>query len=70
MKIDSIKEEESQKIAKRAVKIALVCVFITLLLSLINIYILINQISATAAMSKEIKVLQEKLGIQRHTLDN
>ncbi|WP_334082000.1 DUF5408 family protein, partial [Helicobacter typhlonius] len=30
-------EEESQKIAKRAVKIALFCVFITLLLSLINI---------------------------------
>uniref|UniRef100_UPI0025AEB24D DUF5408 family protein n=1 Tax=Helicobacter japonicus TaxID=425400 RepID=UPI0025AEB24D len=55
MKTDSIKEEESQKIAKRAVKIALVCVFITLLLSLINIYILINQISATAAVSKEIK---------------
>ncbi|WP_334088510.1 DUF5408 family protein, partial [Helicobacter typhlonius] len=27
-------EEESQKIAKRAVKIALFCVFITLLLSL------------------------------------
>ncbi|WP_334096560.1 DUF5408 family protein [Helicobacter typhlonius] len=58
-------EEESQKIAKRAVKIALFCVFITLLLSLINIYILINQISATAAMSKEIKVLQEKIGIKR-----
>ncbi len=60
-----MREEESQKIAKRAVKIALFCVFITLLLSLINIYILINQISATAAMSKEIKVLQEKIGIKR-----
>ncbi len=60
-----MREEESQKIAKKAVKIAIFCVFITLLLSLINIYILINQITASAAMSKEIKVLQESLGIQR-----
>ncbi|WP_291027504.1 DUF5408 family protein [Helicobacter sp.] len=70
MKDSVIKEEETQKIAKRGVKIALFCVFITLLLSLINIYILINQISATAAMSKEIKVLQEKLGIQRQALED
>ncbi|WP_238700295.1 DUF5408 family protein [Helicobacter jaachi] len=62
---DSIKDDEASKIAKRGVKIALFCVFITLLFSLINIYVLINQISATAAMSKEIKVLQEKLGIER-----
>ena len=65
MNSEYIKQEEAQKIAKRAVKIAIFCIFITLLLSLINIYILINQISATAAMSKEIKVLQDKAGIQR-----
>lgn len=56
-----MKEEESSKIAKRAVKIALFCVFATLLLSLITLYVLINQITATAAMSKEIKTLQERL---------
>ncbi|RDU59918.1 DUF5408 family protein [Helicobacter marmotae] len=56
-----MKEEESSKIAKRAVKIALFCVFTTLLLSLITLYVLINQITATAAMSKEIKTLQERL---------
>lgn len=61
----NIKEENSNAIAKRAVKIAIACVFITLLLSMVNIYILINQITATAAMSKEIATLQEKLGIQR-----
>ncbi len=61
-----MKEEESQKIAKRAVKIALFCVFVTLLLILINIYILIIQASATAAMSKEIKELQEQAGITRY----
>lgn len=58
-------EEESSKIAKRAIKISLFCVLITLLFSLINIYIVINQISATAGMSKEIKILQEKIGIER-----
>lgn len=58
-------EEESSKIAKRAIKISLFCVLITLLFSLINIYIVINQISATAGMSKEIKTLQEKIGIER-----
>lgn len=56
-----MKEEESSKIAKRAVKIALFCVLITLLFAMVNIYILLNQISATAAMSKEIKALQERL---------
>lgn len=63
-----MREEDSRLIAKRAVKIALFCVFVTLLLSLINIYILINQVSATAAMSKEIKALQEKVGIERKEL--
>lgn len=60
-----MREEDSRKIAKRAVKISLFCVFATLLLSLITLYVLINQISATAAMSKEIKTLQEKVGISR-----
>lgn len=65
-----MREEEGQKIAKRAVKIALFCVFITLLLSLINIYILINQITATAAMSKEIRILQEQVDITQPSIQN
>lgn len=56
------KEDDPCVIAKRAVKISIACILFMLLLSLINIYILINQISATAAMSKEIKVLQASIG--------
>lgn len=60
-----MKEEQSQAIAKRAVKISIACIFITLIFSLINIYILINQISATAIMSKELKAIESKLQQER-----
>lgn len=58
-----MREEEARVIAKRAMKIAIACVFITLLLGLLILYALLNQISATAQMSKEIreiKALEER----------
>lgn len=65
-----MREEQPQTIAKRAVKISIACIFITLILSLINIYILINQVSATATISKELKAIESKLNIQREQMIN
>lgn len=62
-----MREEDAQKIAKRAVKISIACVFITLLLGLLTLYALLNQISATAQMSKELKSLESKLPQQNLT---
>nr|QGT50342.1 hypothetical protein Helico5904_0140 [uncultured Helicobacter sp.] len=64
------KEDDPCAIAKRAVKISIACILFMLLLSLINIYILINQVSATAAMSKEIKVLQAHIGESAESTDS
>lgn len=52
---------QALNIAKRAVKISIACILVSIFLSLLNIYILLNQISATAAMSKEIKQLQSQV---------
>lgn len=52
---------QALNIAKRAVKISITCILVSIFLSLLNIYILLNQISATAAMSKEIKQLQSQV---------
>lgn len=65
-----MREEQPQTIAKRAVKMSITCIFITLILSLINIYILINQVSATATISKELKAIESKLNIQREQMIN
>lgn len=65
-----MKEEQSHEIAKKAVKISITCIFITIIISLINIYILLNQVSATAAISKEVKSIESKLNIQRAQILN
>ncbi|MCI7485164.1 MAG: DUF5408 family protein [Helicobacter sp.] len=54
-------EEESRKIAKRAVKISLFCVGIVLIFAVITLYVLITQISATAGISHKVTELEQKL---------
>ncbi|GAA7808507.1 DUF5408 family protein [Helicobacter pylori] len=55
------KEQESQEIAKKAVKIVFFLGLVVVLLMMINLYMLINQINASAQMSQQIKKIEERL---------
>ncbi|GAA7066080.1 DUF5408 family protein [Helicobacter pylori] len=55
------KEQEALEIAKRAVKIVFFLGLVVVLLMMINLYMLINQINATAQMSHQIKKIEERL---------
>ncbi len=55
------KEQESQEIAKKAVKIVFFLGIVVVLLMMINLYMLINQINASAKMSQQIKKIEERL---------
>ncbi|GAA9292618.1 DUF5408 family protein [Helicobacter pylori] len=55
------KEQEAQEIAKKAVKIVFFLGLVVVLLMIINLYMLINQINASAQMSHQIKKIEERL---------
>ncbi|GAA7175642.1 DUF5408 family protein [Helicobacter pylori] len=55
------KEQEAQEIAKKAVKIVFFLGLVVVLLMMINLYMLINQINASAQMSHQIKKIEERL---------
>ncbi|WP_187895643.1 DUF5408 family protein [Helicobacter pylori] len=55
------KEQEAQEIAKKAVKIVFFLGIVVVLLMMINLYMLINQINASAKMSHQIKKIEERL---------
>ncbi len=55
------KEQESLEIAKKAVKIVFFLGLVVVLLMMINLYMLINQINASAQMSHQIKKIEERL---------
>ncbi|GAA7717030.1 DUF5408 family protein [Helicobacter pylori] len=55
------KEQEALEIAKKAVKIVFFLGLVMVLLMMINLYMLINQISASAQMSHQIKKIEERL---------
>lgn len=55
------KEQESQEIAKKAVQIVFFLGLVVVLLMMINLYMLINQINASAQMSHQIKKIEERL---------
>ncbi|MFS7887413.1 DUF5408 family protein [Helicobacter pylori] len=55
------KEQEAQEIAKKAVKIVFFLGLVVVLLMMINLYMLINQINASAHMSQQIKKIEERL---------
>ncbi len=51
----------AKNIATKAVKIALVCCVITILFATLSLWILLNQITATANLSKNQKTLEQKI---------
>ncbi|KAA6499115.1 DUF5408 family protein [Helicobacter pylori] len=55
------KEQEAQEIAKKAVKIVFFLGLVVVLLMMINLYMLINQINASAQMSQQIRKIEERL---------
>ncbi|GAA7975298.1 DUF5408 family protein [Helicobacter pylori] len=55
------KEQEALEIAKKAVKIVFFLGIVVVLLMMINLYMLINQINASAQMSHQIKKIEERL---------
>ncbi|MFP6078817.1 DUF5408 family protein [Helicobacter pylori] len=54
-------EQEAREIAKKAVQIVFFLGIVVVLLMMINLYILINQINASAQMSQQIKKIEERL---------
>ncbi|GAA8425051.1 DUF5408 family protein [Helicobacter pylori] len=55
------KEQEALEISKKAVKIVFFLGLVVVLLMMINLYMLINQINASAQMSHQIKKIEERL---------
>ncbi|GAA7108066.1 DUF5408 family protein [Helicobacter pylori] len=55
------KEQEALEIAKKAVQIVFFLGLVVVLLMMINLYMLINQINASAQMSHQIKKIEERL---------
>ncbi|WRA24844.1 DUF5408 family protein [Helicobacter pylori] len=55
------KEQEAREIAKKAVQIVFFLGIMVVLLMMINLYMLINQINASAQMSQQIKKIEERL---------
>ncbi|GAA7280888.1 DUF5408 family protein [Helicobacter pylori] len=58
-------EQEAQEIAKKAVQIVFFLGLVVVLLMMINLYMLINQINASAQMSQQIKKIEERLNQER-----
>ncbi|WP_394954538.1 DUF5408 family protein [uncultured Helicobacter sp.] len=55
----SIREEDSLKIAKRAVKISLFCVCLVLVLGVLCVYMMVTQIDASAGISHRVIELEQ-----------
>ncbi|MDU9770174.1 DUF5408 family protein [Helicobacter pylori] len=55
------KEQEAREIAKKAVQIVFFLGLVVVLLMMINLYMLINQINASAQMSQQIKKIEKRL---------
>ncbi|MFP6157157.1 DUF5408 family protein [Helicobacter pylori] len=58
-------EQEAREIAKKAVQIVFFLGIVMVLLMMINLYMLINQINASAQMSQQIKKIEERLNQER-----
>ncbi|WP_283509039.1 DUF5408 family protein [Helicobacter pylori] len=54
-------EQEALEIAKKAVQIVFFLGIVVVLLMMINLYMLINQINASAKMSQQIKKIEKRL---------
>lgn len=56
-----LRDDNALSVSKRGVKIAILCVFVVVLLGLINIYVLIVQIRATEGIHNRVVVLEKEL---------
>lgn len=56
-------------VARRAMKIVIFIGMLSVILLMINIYILLNQITATAQISREIKVIKQILQLEDSSLE-
>ncbi|WP_121066199.1 DUF5408 family protein [Helicobacter pylori] len=54
-------EKQAQEISKKAIQIVFFLGIVVVLLMMINLYMLINQINASAQMSQKIKKIEERL---------
>ncbi|WQV02534.1 DUF5408 family protein [Helicobacter pylori] len=54
-------EKQAREIAKKAIQIVFFLGIVVVLLMMINLYMLINQINASAQMSQKIKKIEERL---------
>ncbi|PAF48149.1 hypothetical protein BKH46_02250 [Helicobacter sp. 12S02634-8] len=66
---ESEKENLALQAARRAVRIVIFIGMFAVLLVMIDIYVLLNQITATAHMSREIHTLQNQIKILEDKLD-
>lgn len=48
-------------IAKKTLKIAIICLLLSFFVALFTLYVLLNQIDATAGMSKRLDKIEAKL---------
>ena len=62
--------EQALSIAKKEMKIVIFIGMIAVVLLMINIYILLNQITATAQISKEVKTIKQVLNIEDLKVDS
>ena len=53
--------KQQQKPSLKAIKLALICCVITILIATLSLWILLNQITATANLSKNQKNLEQKI---------
>ena len=56
-----LQDDNALNISKRGVKIAILCVFVVVVLGLINIYVLIVQIRSTEGIHNRVVVLEKEL---------
>ncbi|WP_104721963.1 DUF5408 family protein [Helicobacter mesocricetorum] len=61
--MDNLQKEinQYQKTASKSVKIALISCAITLIFAFLSLWILLNQITATANLTKDIRILEQKI---------
>lgn len=56
-----LQDDSALSVARRGVKIAIACVFVVVLLGLINIYVLIVQIRSTEGIHNRVVILEKEL---------
>ncbi|MDE5592076.1 MAG: DUF5408 family protein [Helicobacter sp.] len=61
--MENLKKEiiQNRQLASKAIKISLIACVITLVFATLSLWVLLNQITATANLTKELREIQEKI---------